>query len=558
MKPMTPPETIIETLSILSILITRFPAQLSSPDLDPQPVTALTPLLSHPRPAVRKRAILTLAQFLPSAPQALFDELVKSTALPGLRLESGGLEAQRTAVQLVGAIARQSSGRIAPVLDEIIPGVLKAASQEDDESREYALQTLEVFVLKCPTEIAPFLGQIVQTGIKLIRYDPNYAGDDEDEEMGEADAEEEDDDDDDGDMDYSDDEDTSYKIRRAATKLLTALIETRPEMLSSLYQDVSPVLILRFGDREETVRLEIWAAYGALLGQTRLYGGIPQAHDVVESPGVGGKRKRAVSTTDGMDVELLPESPGVLLRTQVPSLAKALLAQLRGKKTPPQVLQAGFGLLNQLIAVLPGCLSSHVGPIIATSKVVLSSSPNTSSIQLHTTVLAFLTSFFSTHSPSTFSNFIPDLTPVLLKSLGERHPRVAAETFRAFSALLNALRPVRDGEWVDSVYDQAVTRLRSADTDAEVRGCAEGCIGDLWVCATGVVRVKGGAEWEVVCRTTGRMEGAVAVVSRVAREVDVEPTWLDASVQWVLGVIRRSGKAGKGEAFTCLDTLLRR
>lgn len=523
-------------------------------------MTALTPLLSHPRPAVRKRAILTLAQFLPSAQQSLFDELIKSTALPGLRDESdsgSGLEQQRTAVQLVGAIARQSSGRIAPILGEIIPGVLKAAAQDDDESHEYALQTLEIFVLRCPTEIAPFLGQIVQTGIKLIRYDPNYAGDDEDEEMADMDAED-DEDDDDGDMDYSDDEDTSYKIRRASTKLLSALIETRPEMLSSLYKDVSPVLIQRFGDREETVRLEVWAAYGALLSQTKLYGGIPQPADVVESPGVGGKRKRVISQTDGMDVELLPESPGVLLRTQVPSLAKALLGQLRSRKTPPQVLQAGFNLLNQLIGVLPGCLSSHVVPIASTSKAVLSSNPTTSSIQLHTTVLMFLSSFFRTHSPPTFSNVLPDLTPGLLKSLGERHPRVSAESFRAFSALLNAMRPVRSGDWVDSVYDNAVTRLRTADTDAEVRARAETCIGDLWVCATDIVRTKGGQEWEVVCRTTGRMEGAVAVVTLVAREVDVGGTWLDGCVQWVLGVLRRSGKTGKGDAFTCLDVLLRR
>lgn len=56
---------------------------------------------------------------------------------------------------------------------------------------------------------------------------------------------------------YSDDEDTSYKIRRSATKLLAGIISTRPELLGSIYKDVSPVLISRFGDREETVRLEV-------------------------------------------------------------------------------------------------------------------------------------------------------------------------------------------------------------------------------------------------------------------------------------------------------------
>ncbi|KAH7874071.1 uncharacterized protein C8R40DRAFT_1196269, partial [Lentinula edodes] len=80
---------------------------------------------------------------------------------------------------------------------------------------------------------------------------------------------------------YSDDEDTSYKIRRSATKLLAALIGTRPEMLSTIYRDVSPVLILRFGDREETVKLEVWSTYGLLLSQTAVYGGLSQSKEDV-------------------------------------------------------------------------------------------------------------------------------------------------------------------------------------------------------------------------------------------------------------------------------------
>lgn len=322
-------------------------------------------------------------------------------------------------------------------------------------------------------------------------------------------------------------------------------------MLTSLYKDVSPVLISRFGDREETVKLEVWSTYGSLLNQTRVYGGVPQAH-VVDIAGAGGKRKR---NEEGMDVE---EAPATLLRSQVPSLAKALLNQLKSPKTPPNVLQAGFSLLQSLISVLPGCLSNHIAPIMSTSKFVLSQPPSSSLSTLHTTCLSFLSLFFSTHSPPTFSALLSTLTPGLLQSLAERHPRVVSESFRVFSALLNALKPVKQCDWADQVYEESVRRLRSADTDAEVRERSEECMGDLWVCASDVVRSKDGKEWDAMCRTTGRMDGAVKVVTRVASEVDVGDTWINGSIEWLMGVLRKSGKSGKSDAFTCLDVLLRR
>lgn len=540
------PDTLIETLSILSILIARFPSYLADPNLQPQPLAVLTPLLQHPRPAVRKRAIATLAQYLPLAQPQHFSDLLQNSILPNLS-SSAGLEKQRTTVQLVAAVARHSPHQVATVLNDLVPGTIKALSKDDEELRESGLQALEALVLKCPAEVTPYLSSIIQAGTQYIKYDPNYAGGDdadEDEEMAD------DDDDEDAELDdYSDDEDTSYKIRRSATKLLAAVIATRPELLIALYKDVSPVLISRFGDREETVRLEVWSTYGTLLNQTKLYGSTPQAKEAQFN---ARKRKREEAT---MEVE---ETPITLLRSQVPSLAKALLQQLKSAKTPVTTLQGGFSLLHTLLTVLPGCLSGQAAQVVATSKTVLSQSTTGSSANLQVSCLSFLGLFFSSHPATAYSSSLDAIIPALLKSIAERHPKIASEGFRTFSSLLNALNPVQGGTWVDSVYEEAVSRLSNHDTDAEVRLCAEQVIADLWICATDIVRNKGGREWDAICRANARTEGAVDVVTRVAREAEVIDQWVNGCVEWVLGLLKKSGRAGKSDIFTCLDALLRR
>jgi cullin-associated NEDD8-dissociated protein 1 len=348
---------------------------------------------------------------------------------------------------------------------------------------------------------------------------------------------------------YSDEEDTSYKIRRSATKLLAGVIGTRPELLIAIYKEVSPALIARFGDREENVRLEVWHTYVSLLNQTAIFGGVPSKDDTTPR----GKRKR-----DAEEILDSEETPYTLLKGQVPTLSKALLNQLKSPKTPPAVLQAGFGLLNSLLTVLPGSLSTQVQPVTMISKSILSQAPSTSTSTLHLTTLSFLSLFFSTHAPPAISGTLPQLITVLHKSLGERHPRIASETFRVFSSLLNSLRPVKSADWVDQLYDQAIQRLASHDTDAEVRTSAEECIADLWVCATDIVSTKNRKEWEYICRSLGKTDSAVKVVTKVAKEVQVSDDWVNGIIEWLINLLKKSGRFGKADVFLALDVLLRR
>lgn len=138
-QPDTPPEALVETLSILSILIIRFPSNLTSSTLEPHPLKVLAPLLSHPRPVVRKRAIVTLSQFIPISQEGLFSELLTAHVFPFLA-PGANIDKQRTTVQLIAAVARNSPLAISSVLPEIVPGILKAIQRDDDELREGSLQ----------------------------------------------------------------------------------------------------------------------------------------------------------------------------------------------------------------------------------------------------------------------------------------------------------------------------------------------------------------------------------------------------------------------------------
>jgi cullin-associated NEDD8-dissociated protein 1 len=350
---------------------------------------------------------------------------------------------------------------------------------------------------------------------------------------------------------YSDDEDTSYKIRRSATKLLTAVIGTRPELLTSIYKEVSPVLISRFGDREETVRLEVWATYGVLLVQTSHYGGLSLSQ--AGNTTTRGKKR----DSDGMDVEGTSDAPFVLLRKQVPAFAKALLKQL-GPKTAPSTSQAGFHLLRTLLDVLPSSLSGQVDLLKDRSVPILSQVPTTTNSALHLTCLSFWSLFFDTHPPTTFATSLQVLTPLLLKFLEERHPRLASESFRVFSALLNSVKPVKAADWADKLYEEAVKRLSSHDTDAAVREAAEDVIADLWICATDVMRGKGGKEWDMICRTGGKTDGAISVVTKIGREVQIGDNWVNGCIEWLTLLLKKGGRSGKPENFGAMNVLLRR
>ena len=145
------------------------------------------------------------------------------------------------------------------------------------------------------------------------------------------------------DDEYSDDDDVSWKVRRAAAKCLEAVIVTRHEMMEEFYTTISPALITRFKEREENVKADIFHAYQALLKQAR---SSTSSLQVSQDP-------------NRMEAE---DGPVSLLQGQVTNIVKALHRQMKEKSIKTR--QGCFALLTELIHVLPGALATHMDLIV--------------------------------------------------------------------------------------------------------------------------------------------------------------------------------------------------
>lgn len=117
-------------------------------------------------------------------------------------------------------------------------------------------------------------------------------------------------------MDFSDDDDISFKIRRASAKLLQALITAYPASLAQFYRSVAPALMKRTLEREEGVRLEVLATLTMLLGQvsfsrgescglsgTAVSSGRNSPANEVMSPSVGRKKRKSTKSDAPMDLD---------------------------------------------------------------------------------------------------------------------------------------------------------------------------------------------------------------------------------------------------------------
>ncbi|XP_061388341.1 cullin-associated NEDD8-dissociated protein 1 [Musca vetustissima] len=261
---------------------------------------------------------------------------------------------------------------------------------------------------------------------------------------------------------YSDDDDMSWKVRRAAAKCLESIITTRHDMLDDFYRDLSPSLISRFKEREENVKSDIFHAYIALLKNTR-------SIEISQDP-------------DSM--EQIPSHVSNLME-QIPSIIKAIYPLMKEKSMKTR--QDCFLLLRELLNAVPGALGPHLNSIVPGIHFSLSDKNSTSNMKIE--ALSFMSSLLQAHQPYVFAPYIPVMVPLVITAVFDPFYKIATEGLIVLQQLVQVIRPLDNGAIssnmfdittvANQVYSATLQKLKTTDADQEVKERAIACMGQI-------------------------------------------------------------------------------
>ena len=586
---------------------------------------------------IKKKAVVAISILAVYLSDRLLSVLVSST------IESFGgknltLPKRRLLITMIGSLSRSIPQRLGPYLKTLAPFVLGALSEQEymehmeelaedgasnfeiDEVREAGLVALEGFLSSCSNDMRIFTDESIEAALRYVVYDPNTATDEDDEDMGGTQDEDDEDADTNGfdeDEDFeedgamSDDDDASWKVRRCAAKALYAIISTRSngDLLDNgiLYEKIAPVLIGRFKEREENVRLEILATLASLIrktgeGVSLLNPSVDEDIDfTAEYASRSRKRRRVNSNTGTFDAPgVFSTSMGLSSPAPSPSpvsgpkadLARLSPAIVRGvskllKQNSIPTKQASVTLLRDLVLVQNGGLSDSLGKVVeplldaikssgavatGSASASLGGAAAASGSKMRIDALQLISAICDTHSSKVVAPYIGAIVPNIVTVTKDKSYKVSSEALLATESLIKILTPPRSAGseqqrklHVSSIYDAISMRAVATDADLEVRQRAIHALGVLLARASGSINAKllaSSYKFKALAilqdrlkNETTRLSAVKAIDLAVASAVDqndVQPGWAQ-SVALELGAqLRKADRSLRGASLAAL------
>ncbi|KAJ1350296.1 Cullin-associated NEDD8-dissociated protein 1 [Parelaphostrongylus tenuis] len=448
----------LEIVDIIGDVLSRFGSLITSAHKETQKVLLDQLLLE--RPALKKKATIALSAMMAVCPHELFIDTMD--VLVERLTDAKGSHSVRTYVIALTCVAKSNGSRFAEYIPKVVPKVMEQVeSADDDELKEALLQYLETLICHCPREMAPYHERILKIVTADLTYDPNYSYSDDEEdtsmEVGDGDTDEDDAE------DYSDDDDMSWKVRRASAKTIEAMILSRRDQLTASVKSLGPLLISRLREREENVRVDIYNAYIAILSQARLV--VPNAlaavhRDESEEPITIGTTLFSPSALSEEQQQLLEA-----IAEQSEPLLKAIMRQLRLKSARTRSLS--FELLAHLVRTLPGSLAPYLSGLLpGISSAVLDRS---SGAPMKIDALTLLSRIIKSHDHSVFAPHLESVVELTIGAIRDVFYKVSAEGLAVASLLAPVIRDCGAGYLVPNLFDAIFEKLKINDIDQEVK-----------------------------------------------------------------------------------------
>lgn len=481
-------------------------------------MNAIIRQLESDKPIIRKRAALCLGSLAVVSSDNLLNRLVEiilaqidAASISDKKKRKSSSADIRTLIQTIGTISRTVGFRLGKYLDRLIPVFLKFCGQPDDEDsqnessdelRENCFPGIESFVLRCPKEVVPYLPSILEVSLGFMKYDPNYCYDDNDTTaMDTEDNEgEEEFGDDNEDFGNSDDDDSSWKIRKAAIKVLAAIITARPELLNEIYTNITEVILDRFKEREENVRLDIITCFSSLLLVAAPSSRVARASAVRGGFGseslltVPNTLKGVTTNSTLVKQKFLLEKVSVIIKASQTYLLSPPTSHASSVKTKAALFQ----MLRILITVLQGGLEGQL-PILLN---FIEHNLHDKNQTLRLDALQLLRLVLEQHSATSLQVSIARIAPLVINFVKEDWYKVSAEALRVICATISVLRPIDPNTntflasqfiyqpFIQPIYTAIMFRLQALDIDQEIKEGAILAIGKLVYHAGDVIQVE--------------------------------------------------------------------
>lgn len=384
-------------------------------------------LLENGKLSMRKLAIVAISASCESISQDTFDDLMNR--IYQILINTSVSENLRIYVCSVVAICKQNPRLFGDKVETFINLFIKIIDeQDDDELKESIITAFDVFISRCARQMTIFIEDISQLCIKYIKHDPNYhhdANGDNMEVESESDLTE------DSDENYSDDEDYSWKVRKASTRCITTICSCNKEELAGNISKFLPVLISRIKEREESVRVEIFNSLINIFNNIH----ISLSPDLVlylRSETTKHKIYYSIDykRLDQNEIQIVKQS-----LEKIESLVGNVLRFLRTKHI--RTKQACFVLLKTLFVAIPGSLSIYLKDLIIAGINVLNEKNVDMNFKVE--ILTFITTGMQYSTLDSIASTFDTLMPFLASVINDGYFKVISEVIMVSSYIIEAL-----------------------------------------------------------------------------------------------------------------------